>query len=325
MKSSNRVNLINKFGSFLAIAGFSSVLMFPATVGAKPATKPAAQPRSTTPAKPSAATPTKPSSTVSAATAISCQAASSAPSSVPSTPQPMPGETLPATPGGSVTPSSPGSPAPGYPATPEAPGGSVTPGAGTKGTVDKQVQPGTMQVPAQPPASGEMPGASQPTSQPTSVDNLDKPTAMPAAAPTTAKKDNLIARAESKGSFKTLMAALKAADLTETLACKGPYTVFAPTDDAFAALPKGTLEKLLRPENKAILVKLLTYHVVSGEVLSKALKAGSQVTVEGNSLTVKLNGKQVMINNAKVVQSDVTASNGVIHAIDKVIVPPDLQ
>jgi uncharacterized surface protein with fasciclin (FAS1) repeats len=183
-----------------------------------------------------------------------------------------------------------------------------------------------MQTPAQPtmqPPTGSIEAPSMP--QPTSVESLDRPTAMPATPPTMAKKDNLIARAESKGSFKTLMAALKAADLTETLACQGPYTVFAPTDEAFAALPQGTLEKLLKPENKPVLIKLLTYHVVSGEVLSKALKAGSKVTVEGNPLTVKLNGKQVMINNAKVVQSDVTASNGVIHAIDKVIVPPDLQ
>ncbi len=296
MKPSNRVNLINKFGSFLVIAGFSSTLMWPAVAGAKPGTKPApaTQPSSVTPTDPSSVMPTQPtrsgSSTSAAASSISCEAASN-PSAVPSSIQTVPGETLPATPG-------------------------------TKGSPSKPAKSDSMQMPAQPPTgSVETPNMAPPTS----VDSLDKPTAMPSSMPMTAKKDNLIARAESKGSFKTLVAALKAADLTETLACKGPYTVFAPTDAAFAALPKGTLEKLLKPENKAILIKLLTYHVVSGEVLAKALKAGSQVTIEGNSLTVKLNGKQVMINNAKVVQSDVTASNGVIHAIDKVVVPPDLQ
>ena len=300
MKPSNRVNLINKFGSFLVIAGFSSTLMLPTVAGAKPATKSPTetQPSSATPAQPNSATPIQPSrsgrSTSATANVITCEAATM-PSTMPSSIQTVPGETMPATPR-------------------------------TKGSPSKPVSSSdSMQAPTQP--SGQSPSTMEAptTAQPTSGDTSDQPMAMPATAPSTAKKDNLIARAESQGSFKTLMTALKAADLTETLACKGPYTVFAPTDAAFAALPKGTLEKLLRPENKAILVKLLTYHVVSGEVMAKALKAGSQVTVEGNPLTVKLNGKQVMINNAKVVRSDVTASNGVIHAIDKVIVPPDLQ
>ncbi len=132
--------------------------------------------------------------------------------------------------------------------------------------------------------------------------------------------------ASASGSFKTLMAAVKAADLTETLSGPGPFTVFAPTDKAFAALPKGTLEKLLKPENKAILVKLLTYHVVSGAVESKTLKSGQVKTVEGTSMMVKV-GKdgKVTVDNATVKAVDVKASNGIIHVIDQVIVPEELK
>jgi uncharacterized surface protein with fasciclin (FAS1) repeats len=132
--------------------------------------------------------------------------------------------------------------------------------------------------------------------------------------------------ASASGSFNTLMAAVKAADLTETLSGPGPFTVFAPTDKAFAALPKGTLEKLLKPENKATLVKLLTYHVVSGAVESKTLKSGQVKTVEGTSMMVKV-GKdgKVTVDNATVKAVDVKASNGIIHVIDQVIVPEDLK
>jgi uncharacterized surface protein with fasciclin (FAS1) repeats len=128
--------------------------------------------------------------------------------------------------------------------------------------------------------------------------------------------------ASKSKSFTTLVAALKAADLVETLAGEGPYTVFAPTNAAFAKLPKGTVAKLLKPENKEQLKKLLTYHVVSGAITSKMLKAGNVETVEGSNITVKIKGKKVMINNAKVLQADVKASNGIIHAIDTVIMPP---
>jgi transforming growth factor-beta-induced protein len=123
-------------------------------------------------------------------------------------------------------------------------------------------------------------------------------------------------------SFKTLTAALKAAGLTETLSSDGPFTVFAPTDAAFAALPKGTLDKLLLPENKDLLIKVLSYHVVSGQLLSKDLKAGQLTSVEGASIAVKVGSKGIMVNNAMVATQDVKASNGVIHAIDKVILPP---
>lgn len=134
--------------------------------------------------------------------------------------------------------------------------------------------------------------------------------------------DNIVQVAEANGSFKTLVAALKAAGLDKTLASGGPYTVFAPTDAAFAALPKGTVETLLKPENRATLVKILTYHVVSGENLSTSLKSGSVQTLEGAPVQVNVNSTGVMVNTANVVTADVKASNGVIHVIDKVMLPP---
>jgi uncharacterized surface protein with fasciclin (FAS1) repeats len=132
--------------------------------------------------------------------------------------------------------------------------------------------------------------------------------------------------ASEAGTFKTLVAALKAADLTETLSGPGPFTVFAPTDKAFSALSEGTLEKLLKPENKEVLVKILTYHVIPGSVESKTLKSGKVKTVEGMSVMVKV-GKdgKVTIDDALVKTADIKASNGMIHVIDKVIVPSDLK
>jgi uncharacterized surface protein with fasciclin (FAS1) repeats len=109
--------------------------------------------------------------------------------------------------------------------------------------------------------------------------------------------------------------------LTDTLSQAGPFTVFAPTDAAFAALPPGTVEELLKPENKALLTKILTYHVLPGKVTSTQLSSGSVATVEGSSVKVKKGTDGVMVNNAKVVQPDIQATNGVIHVIDKVIVP----
>jgi uncharacterized surface protein with fasciclin (FAS1) repeats len=124
------------------------------------------------------------------------------------------------------------------------------------------------------------------------------------------------------GKFKTLVAALKAADLVDTLKGPGPFTVFAPTDAAFAKLPPGTLETLLKPENKAKLQSILTYHVVSGKVMSgDVVKLDSAKTVEGGSLTIKTMNGGVMVNNARVVKADIAASNGVIHVIDTVLLP----
>lgn len=131
---------------------------------------------------------------------------------------------------------------------------------------------------------------------------------------------DIIATAEGAGSFTTLVAAVEAAGLTDTLKGDGPFTVFAPTDDAFAALPEGTVEGLLA--DPAALAKILTYHVVAGKVMSTDLSDGmSAATVNGAEVTISL-GDSVMVNDATVVSADIEASNGVIHVLDKVILPP---
>lgn len=136
-----------------------------------------------------------------------------------------------------------------------------------------------------------------------------------------AEKD-IVDTAVEAGSFKTLAAALKAADLIETLKGKGPFTVFAPTDEAFAKLPKGTVEELLKPENKAKLAGILTYHVVSGKVEAKdAVKLKSAKTVNGASFKITASDAGVMVDKAKVVKTDIQCTNGVIHVIDSVIMP----
>ena len=129
--------------------------------------------------------------------------------------------------------------------------------------------------------------------------------------------------AEGAGSFKTLVAAIKAADLTATLAGDGPFTVFAPSDEAFAKLPAGTLEMLLKPENKAKLAAILTYHVVPGRVMAADIKSGGVATANGQRVDVKVEKGAVTADGAKVVKADIGAANGVIHVIDKVILPSD--
>jgi len=124
------------------------------------------------------------------------------------------------------------------------------------------------------------------------------------------------------GHFTTLVAAVKAAGLVDTLKGPGPFTVFAPTDEAFAKLPPGTLESLLKPENKAKLQKILTYHVVAGKVLaSEVMKLSSAKTVEGESVIISVKNGGVMVDNAHVTKTDILASNGVIHVIDTVMLP----
>ena len=139
-------------------------------------------------------------------------------------------------------------------------------------------------------------------------------------APTAAAKD-IVAIASGDAQFKTLTKALGSAGLVTTLQGKGPFTVFAPTDAAFAALPKGTVENLLKPENKAQLTKILTYHVVPGSVVSTSLKSGDVKSVEGSSLKVAVSTGKVTVGGANVVKADIKASNGVIHVIDKVLMP----
>lgn len=128
--------------------------------------------------------------------------------------------------------------------------------------------------------------------------------------------------AAASSTFKTLVSALNEAELTDVLKGQGPFTVFAPTDAAFNALPAGTLDELMKPENRATLVQLLKYHVVSGAYPSSRLTAGSLPSVQGAPITVSITDGKVMVNNANVIQPDITATNGVIHAIDRVILPP---
>jgi uncharacterized surface protein with fasciclin (FAS1) repeats len=134
---------------------------------------------------------------------------------------------------------------------------------------------------------------------------------------------DIVDTAVAAGSFKTLAAALKAADLVDALKGKGPFTVFAPTDEAFAKLPAGTVETLLKPENKAKLQSILKFHVVSGEVLAKDVKTGAVATLDGQRAELKVADGKVTIENATVTATDVQASNGVIHVIDSVILPSD--
>jgi uncharacterized surface protein with fasciclin (FAS1) repeats len=130
---------------------------------------------------------------------------------------------------------------------------------------------------------------------------------------------DIVDTAVAAGNFKTLATALQAADLVKTLKGDGPFTVFAPTDAAFAKIPKDQLDALLK--DKAKLTSVLTYHVVPGRVLAKDVKPGAVKTVQGQSLTVKVDGGKVMVDNATVTATDIAARNGVIHVIDSVVLP----
>jgi uncharacterized surface protein with fasciclin (FAS1) repeats len=134
---------------------------------------------------------------------------------------------------------------------------------------------------------------------------------------------DIVETATSNGSFTTLVAAVKAAGLVDTLKGPGPFTVFAPTDEAFKKLPAGTVENLLKPENKTQLTKVLTYHVVPGKVMASDVKGKTTTakTVEGSTVAIDASGSAVKVDNATVSKADVTASNGVIHVIDTVIMP----
>lgn len=139
-----------------------------------------------------------------------------------------------------------------------------------------------------------------------------------------AGNQDIVDTAASAGQFETLATALEAADLVATLKGPGPFTVFAPTDEAFAKLPAGTVENLLKPENKAKLTAILTYHVVPGAVKAEQVTTLDEVkTVNGTTAKISTGDGKVMINDATVVKADIAASNGIIHVIDKVILPPE--
>jgi uncharacterized surface protein with fasciclin (FAS1) repeats len=130
---------------------------------------------------------------------------------------------------------------------------------------------------------------------------------------------------QQNNSFSTLEQAIQAAELEDVLSTEGPYTVFAPTDEAFAALPPETLDQLLQPENQDALRQILTYHVVPGSITSPSVTPGELSTVEGSSLVVDNAAGEVLVDGARVVEPDIIASNGVVHAIDQVLLPPGLQ
>ncbi len=142
------------------------------------------------------------------------------------------------------------------------------------------------------------------------------------AGGTTTPSQDIVDTAVAAGSFQTLTTALKAAGLVETLKGKGPFTVFAPTDEAFAKLPEGTVQSLLMPENKQKLTAILTYHVVAGNVkAADVIKLTSTKTLNGQSVTIKTVGGKVLINGASVVKADIATTNGTIYVIDTVLMP----
>ena len=145
------------------------------------------------------------------------------------------------------------------------------------------------------------------------------------ATPAFAADKDIVDTAVSAGNFKTLVAAVEAAGLVDTLKGDGPFTVLAPTDEAFAKLPEGTVASLLKPENKAKLAAILTYHVISGKTMAAdvvKLDGKTVKTVQGGGIKVSVNGGTVMVNDARVIKTDIACSNGVIHVIDTVIMPP---
>lgn len=167
----------------------------------------------------------------------------------------------------------------------------------------------------------EMPGDSmEAPAEPMTEEEGMAPTSSEAPAEPTADA-SIVDVAASAGSFQILTAALEATGLADTLSAEGPFTVFAPTDEAFAALPEGTLEELMKPENREVLAAILTYHVVPGKVTSDQIQSGEVSTVQGSTVDVAVEDGMVMVDDAKVVQPDIEAGNGVIHVIDKVILP----
>jgi uncharacterized surface protein with fasciclin (FAS1) repeats len=144
---------------------------------------------------------------------------------------------------------------------------------------------------------------------------------LPAQTASASEEKTIVAVAAGAGQFNTLVAAVKAAGLVDTLSGKGPFTVFAPTDEAFAKLPAGTVDNLLKPENKAKLTAVLTHHVLAGKVMAADVKTMNAKTANGTEVAIKVDGGKVTVGSATVVKTDVSASNGVIHVIDSVLIP----
>lgn len=163
-------------------------------------------------------------------------------------------------------------------------------------------------------------------SSPSPAATTSAPMESPTPAETVVTDETIVGVAAATDDFSTLVAAVQAAGLAETLSGTGPYTVFAPTNEAFDDLPAGLVDALLLPENKEVLTQILTYHVVEGEVLSADVQPGKVPTVEGSDLTIRVQSDgDVKVNRADVEAVDVVASNGVIHVIDEVLVPPNVD
>lgn len=169
--------------------------------------------------------------------------------------------------------------------------------------------------------SGNMTMSQEATTQNIETESMGMSSNSTMSAGATPATGSIVDIASSNGSFQILTAALNAAGLDQALASGGPYTVFAPTDEAFAALPEGTVEELLKPENRDTLIQILTYHVLPGENTSTMLQSGTAETLAGAPVNVQVNSSGVMVNDANVIQADIQANNGVIHVIDRVILP----
>lgn len=184
---------------------------------------------------------------------------------------------------------------------------------------------GTIAACANPDTTSGTTGTTTGTESPSTV--AESPLVSPTvgSSPSAATSGTISDVLAGNSSFSTLLAAVQAAGLQQTLSEPGPVTVFAPTDEAFAALPAGTIDKLLLPENKEQLEKVLSYHVVPGQVTSADIRPGDVATVEGQTVSIASSANSVTVNDASVSQPDIAASNGVIHAIDKVLLPPDVQ
>ncbi|MBW4573378.1 MAG: fasciclin domain-containing protein [Tolypothrix carrinoi HA7290-LM1] len=205
-------------------------------------------------------------------------------------------------------------------------GGGTTPSQTPNATpTTPSTTPGATPIPTPTPGTTETPTIPGSTGTPSTPPTRTPRETTPPGGSSSTQGKTLLALAEADGSFKTLTKALKAAGLTETLQGKDNYTIFAPTDAAFAKLPQDAVRDLLKPENKEVLLKVLRYHVVKGQLLSTDLKSGEVKSVEGGAINVKVDpAAGVTVNEAKVTKADIRGSNGVIHAIDQVILPPSL-
>lgn len=175
------------------------------------------------------------------------------------------------------------------------------------------------------PETAQAPPASPEASVSPSVQSSAPSEVAPTSSPTASAAGSIVDVASSNASLKMMTAAIQAAGMTSTLQGKGPFTVFAPTDQAFAAVPAATRQRVLEPKNRAILARILSYHVVPGAITSTQLKSGSVKTVEGKTVNINVSPERVTVNDAKVTQPDIPASNGVIHVVDRIILPPDVN